>query len=247
MSAGRGGSNASRGAPKRPFESDIAAANLYKEKNIQPPPLYPTLEHKAVSIPSTDIFKHLIDTKKKIEKDMKESNTKLRMSSDLEWKLVPSELKILGTRKRKATKLNINKGKDIDWLKKLEEQESIKIKEEMEDPDEDEEGKAEKKIKEEVEDEEEEGEEEDDDEFEDIDSDEEEEDDEDDDVGLDAVYNDKIDEESEGDDYEGGEGDLEEEEEDGVDDEEDEEEEEDTEGKEVRGKKRKHDEEEEGE
>ncbi|KAL1458635.1 hypothetical protein WDU94_008770 [Cyamophila willieti] len=161
MSAGRGGSNASR-APKRSntFESDKAAANLYKEKNIQPPPLYPTLELKAESIPFTDTSKYLIDMKKKIEKDMKESNTKLRMTTDLEWKLVPSELKIMGTRKRKATKLNINKGKDIDWLKKLEEQESIKIKEEMEDPEEDEEGKAEKKIKEEVEDEEEEGEEE---------------------------------------------------------------------------------------
>ncbi|KAI5724157.1 hypothetical protein M8J76_016176 [Diaphorina citri] len=55
------------------------------------------------------------------------------------------------------------------------------------------------------------------------------------------------DEESEGDDYEGEDEELEEEEDDGLDEEDGEDEEEDTEGKEVRGKKRKHDEEEEGE
>lgn len=161
MSAGRGGSNASR-VPKKSntFDSDIAAANLYKEKSIQPPPHYPQQEHKPAPIPSTESSKYLVDLKKKIEKDMKESNKKLKIGSELEWKLVPSELKIMESRKRKAVKLNINKGKDIDWLKKLEERESMKIKEEKDDPDEEDDNKEEKKIKEEVDDEEEEGEEE---------------------------------------------------------------------------------------
>lgn len=83
--------------------------------------------------------------------------------------------------------------------------------------------------------------EEDDDEDED-DSAEEEEDEND--PGLSAVYNEGLDEESEGDDYEGEDEEVEEED-DGLDEEDDEEE--DTEGKEVRGKKRKHEEEEEAE
>lgn len=161
MSAVRGGGAGTSRIPRRSntFDSDIAAANLHKEKSIQPPPLYPTLDHKPAPFTSTETSSHLVDIKKKLEKDMRDFNTKLRTQSDLDWKLVPSELKIAGTRKRKAPKLTIDKGKDIDWLKKLEERENIKIKEEMEDPEDDEEG-AEKKIKEEVEDEEEEGEEE---------------------------------------------------------------------------------------
>lgn len=160
MSAGRGGGAGTSRVPRRSntFDSDIAAANLYKEKSIQPPPLYPTLQHKPAPFTSNETSNKLVEIKKKLEKDMREANTKLRTISDLDWKLVPSELKIAGTRKRKAPKLALDKGKDIDWLKKLEEQENIKIKEELEDP-EDEEG-AEKKIKEEVEDEEEELEEE---------------------------------------------------------------------------------------
>ncbi|KAI5737641.1 hypothetical protein M8J76_015285 [Diaphorina citri] len=159
--AGRGGASTSR-VPRRSntFDSDIAAANLYKEKSIQPPPLYPTLEYKPASIASTDSSKYLVEMKKKIEKDMRDSNSRLKIVSELEWKLVPSELKMKVT-KRKAPRLNINKGKDIDWLKKLEERESIKIKEEQDDMEEDDENAEKKmKIKEEVEDEEEEGEEE---------------------------------------------------------------------------------------
>lgn len=164
MSAGRGGGGGAGTSrvPRRSntFDSDIAAANLYKEKSIQPPPLYPTLEHKPAPFTSTDSSNKLVESKKRIENDMREANTKLRIFSDLDWKLVPTELKILGSRKRKAPKLAVIKGKDIDWLKKLEEQENIKIKQEMDDPEEDDESGKEKKIKEEVEDEEEEGEEE---------------------------------------------------------------------------------------
>lgn len=93
-----------------------------------------------------------------------------------------------------------------------------------EDEDEDEDGD------EEAADEEDEGEEGDDGEEED-----------EDDLGLEAVYKDNLDEESEGDDYD-GEGEAEDEE-DGVDDEEEEEKDESI----VRGKKRKHEEEDEGE